>query len=447
MRLKHIVFSILLLLVFPLSVLASSGKITVSGPSQAVVGNTITVTVTLSSSTSIGSWEMDLDYNKSYLQLTSSTGEAGGTGMVNSSAGTKSVKYTFKFKVLKTGSTTISVPSYDVYANDFSSMNITPTNRTIKLITQQELEASYSKNNDLSSLSVEGYELTPEFNKDTLEYGITVPEDVKQINIIAKASDSKSQISGAGSFEVTSGINSFPVVVKAENGSEKTYTINVEVKDANPINVSIDGEALTVVKIKEYLPVMANYQEHTVKINDFDIPAYYNENTNIVLVGLKNSAGVVNLYIYDEEKNTYEIYKEIGINKIMIYPLNVDKELTNYLKGEITINDKVVSAYFLNENSRFVIIYGVNVETGEEGFYKYDKQNENVMLLDEESLSTFNDMLKDLNSKCHIFMYIIIGFLGIFIILLIIIFNILKTKKTKKNKKSEEKMKKGLKQE
>ncbi len=446
MKLKHIAFSILLLVLFPLSVFAASGKIAVSGPSQAVVGNTITVTVTLSSSTSIGSWEMDLDYNKSYLQLTSSTGESQGTVMVgytNNAAGTKSVKYTFKFKVLKTGSTTISVPSYDIYANDMSSMSITSSGRTIKLITQQELEASYSKNNDLSHLSVEGYEITPEFNKDTLEYSVTVGEDVKEISINAKASDSKSQVSGVGTHEVTSGINSFPIVVKAENGSEKTYTINVEVKDANPINVTVDGEALTVVKIKEYLPVMANYQEYSVKIDDFDIPAYYNENTKIVLVGLKNSVGDVSLYIYDEAKNTYEIYKEIGINKITIYPLKTTKNLDGYTKDEITINDKKVEAYYLTKNSRFVIIYGVNVETGEEGFYKYDKQDEIVMRLDEESLNTLNENMQNIQAKCNIYMYIIIGFFVIFIGLLIVIFNLMHKKKgpskKEKNKKKDSK--------
>lgn len=34
-------------------------------------------------------------------------------------------------------------------------------------MTQSELEATYSKNNYLSNLEVEGYTLTPEFDKDT----------------------------------------------------------------------------------------------------------------------------------------------------------------------------------------------------------------------------------------------------------------------------------------
>ena len=36
-------------------------------------------------------------------------------------------------------------------------------------MTQEELEASYSKDNDLKSLSVEGFEISPEFDKDVTE--------------------------------------------------------------------------------------------------------------------------------------------------------------------------------------------------------------------------------------------------------------------------------------
>ena len=197
-KFRILLLCLLVYLFSPLVVNAASAKISVSGPSQAVVGNTITVNVTLSSSTGIGSWEMDLEYNKTYLRLTSSTGEAGGTGMVgysSSDSGVKSKKYTFKFKVLKTGSTTVSVPNYDIYAHDMSSMNVSSSSKTIKLITQEQLEASYSKNNDLKSLSVESYEITPTFTKDTLDYSVTVPEGTKEINILASASDSRSKVS------------------------------------------------------------------------------------------------------------------------------------------------------------------------------------------------------------------------------------------------------------
>lgn len=429
-KIKYFFVSVIVFLLVPVMVNAASGKISVSGPSQAVVGNTVTYTVNLTSSVGIGSWEMDLEYNKSYLQLTYTNSEGGGTAMVgyaSSDAGTKSVKYTFKFKVLKTGNTSVTIPSYDVYAADMSRMTITSSGRTTKLITQQQLQESYSKNNDLASLSVEGFELTPAFSKDTLEYSVTIPEGTKEINIIAKASDSKSTVSGVGTQAVTEGTNSFPIVVKAENGSEKTYTLKVEVKDEHPINVKVDNKNYTIVKLKENLPKADMYEEYTLKINDIDIPAYKNNNTKLVLVGLKDDAGKVSLFIYDEKTKEYKPYYEIGVNKNTIYPLPLKDDLSFYDKGEIDINGIKVNAYYVTKDSRFAIIYGINVETGEETYFEYDKNTQTIMKYNDE-------LIRDLSKKIDLYTYIIIGFLAVFLVMFIIMFSLLKKNKKKKKK-------------
>ena len=431
-QIKYLLFTLLVLVLFPVYVFAGSGTIKVSGPSQAVVGNTVTVTVTLSSGTSIGSWEMLLNYDKKYLQLISSPSDANGTqilGNTESISGTKKISYTFKFKTLKVGNTDITVPNYDVYAMDESSMSITSSGRNIKIITQQELEASYSKNNDLSSLSVDGFELTPAFAKDVLDYSVIVPEDTKEINIVAKASDSKSSITGVGTHEVTSGSNSFPVVVKAENGSEKTYNVNVEVKDANPINVEVNGKNYTVVKIREYLPKKDAFSDYTITINSMEIPAYQNENLHVVLVGLKDEAGNISLFRYENEK--YTVYQELGLNRITIMPMETDKTVANYTIEERNINGVNTKVYSLNKDSRFVLIYGMNIETGEEGFYEYDTETDTLILY-------YDDYIKTLEEKINLYTYIIIGFLAIFVVMFILGISLLRKKKKSKPKNTEE---------
>ena len=171
-KLKILILGFICLLFMPGMVDAASGSISVSGTSSAVVGNRVTLTVTLSSGTSIGSWQMDLNYDRSYLQLVSSTAEAGGTSMVNSSAsGVRSKSYTFVFKTLKTGNTRVSVSSYLAYAySDLSQISLTSSSKSIRIMTQEELEASYSKDNNLKSLSVtvgeESYEIDPDFSAD-----------------------------------------------------------------------------------------------------------------------------------------------------------------------------------------------------------------------------------------------------------------------------------------
>ncbi len=419
-------FLLSLLVLIPFSVKAASGSLSVSGSSKVVVGNQVSITVTLSSGTKIGSWQMQLNYDKNYLKLTSSSGEAGGAAMANSSTtGVTKKTYTFKFKALKTGSTKVSLVAYAAYAfDDFSPINLSTNSKTVSIITQQELEASYSKNNDLKSLGVEGFEIAPAFAKDTLEYSVVVPEGTKEINILATASDSKSTITGVGKQEVTAGDNAFPIVVRAENGSEKTYTLKVEVKDENPINVQVDKKDLTVVKLRENLPEAPAYEEYTVKINDFDIPAYRNTKTKLVLVGLKDASGAINLYIYNEKKNTYQIYYEIGQNKVTIYPKTAPSDLPGLTKGEIKINDYTLEAYYANKDSRFVIVYGINVETGEEGFYEYDKENQVLMKYTDE-------FVKPVETKANLYTYIIIGFIGIFVIMFMIIIALSKKLKKK----------------
>ena len=83
------------------------------------------------------------------------------------------------------------------------------------------------------------------------------------------------------------------------------------------------------------------------------------------------------------------------------------------------INGKQFETFYLDKNSRFVIIYGINVETGEEGFYQYDKNDDTVMRLDEETLNNLNSQITKLETKTNLYMYIIIGFLLVFIIMLI----------------------------
>ncbi len=432
MKLKYLLITLLALIIVPLSVNAASGTVKVTGSSQVVVGNKITLTVTLSSSTSIGSWQMNLSYDDDYLQLTSTNSEAGGTGMVNSSAtGVKTKTYTFTFKALKSGSTKVSINSYSAYAyDDLSSIDLTASSKTVKIITQEELEASYSKDNNLKSLSVEGFEITPEFSKDVTEYSVVVPENTTEIIINAEENDKSASVTGIGTQTVTQGTNTFQIVVRAENGSEKTYTLTVEVKDANPINVTIGDDNLTVVKIKEYLPVPNAYQETTVNINDFEIPAYTSELTGFTLVGLKDEEGNIALYIYNEEDNTYEIYNELKLSNLTIYPINTDKVLDGYKSGTITINDTPVKSFYVSDDSRFAIIYGINVETGEEGFFKYDKIDQTAIKYDDEMINT-------LNEKINLYTYIIFGFIGLFVLMFIILICALKGKKKHKNKNKE----------
>lgn len=435
-RIKKFFMAMLIGLLFPCIVNAASGSINIASSSTVVVGNKVTVTVTISSGTKMGSWQMSLNYDKSYLQLTNSTARDGGTFMIDyaEDPGVLKKTYTFTFKTLKSGTTKLSVDGYRAYvSSDLSALSLSANAKQMRIITQAELEASYSKNNNLSALEVEGFTLTPEFKTDVLEYSVVVPENTKEVNIKATVQDKRASVNGIGTQAVNPGANKFSVVVRAQSGAEKTYVINVEVKDENPINVTVNGKNYTVVKIKENLPAASLYTETTININGFEIPAYKNDNTNLVLVGLKDEEGNISLYIYNKDKNEYQEYNEIGVNKITIYPLTSNKEIKGYKKDTITINGVKVDGYYYTKDSDYVIIYGINVETGDKGFYMYDKKM--------QSLIKYNDeYIIDLNKKIELYSYIIIGFSGVFILMIIIMIALAKKKSgKKKNQKPIEK--------
>lgn len=435
-RIKKFFMAMLIGLLFPCIVNAASGSINIASSSTVVVGNKVTVTVTISSGTKMGSWQMSLNYDKSYLQLTNSTARDGGTFMIDyaEDPGVLKKTYTFTFKTLKSGTTKLSVDGYRAYvSSDLSALSLSANTKQIRIITQAELEASYSKNNNLSALEVEGFTLTPEFKTDVLEYSVVVPENTKEVNIKANVQDKRASVNGIGTQAVNPGTNKFFVVVRAQSGAEKTYVINVEVKDENPINVAVNGKNYTVVKIKENLPAASLYTETSININGFEIPAYKNDNTNLVLVGLKDEEGNISLYIYNKDKNEYQEYNEIGVNKITIYPLTSNEEIKGYKKDTITINGVKVDGYYYTKDSDYVIIYGINVETGDKGFYMYDKKM--------QSLIKYNDeYIIDLNKKIELYSYIIIGFSGVFILMIIIMIALAKKRSgKKKNQKPIEK--------
>ena len=86
-----------------------------------------------------------------------------------------------------------------------------------------------SPNNWLSSLQVTGYQLTPAFRPDTTEgYGLVVGKDVDVIEVTGKTANKKAAVNGFGQIKLTpGGVNVISISVTAEDGSIRTYKINV----------------------------------------------------------------------------------------------------------------------------------------------------------------------------------------------------------------------------
>lgn len=83
-----------------------------------------------------------------------------------------------------------------------------------------------STNNLLSSLTINGYDLDPTFDKDTTKYDVTINDtSVTELDISAVAEDSKSKVEIIGNEDLMEGRNIIKVMVTSESGETKTYSL------------------------------------------------------------------------------------------------------------------------------------------------------------------------------------------------------------------------------
>ena len=127
--------------------------------------------------------------------------------------------------------------------------NLNVGNNTITITVESESGARQNyvinvvrakkENNDLLTLTVDGNPVK-DFNKDTLEYTLdNVVYTKTSIEIGATTVDSDATISGLGTKGLTTGLNTFEIAVTAQNGTIKTYKINITRNKNNNANLSI----------------------------------------------------------------------------------------------------------------------------------------------------------------------------------------------------------------
>ena len=224
---------------------AASCKVSVQGSTTAYVGDNIRLSVLATSNSSLGTFEYTLSYDSSVAKLTSGSLHVVDYQHVGQSKATNS----YTFKALKTGTVTfkpvnVSVLDFDGHEclQGSSGLTVTIKNKEQK----EETVKNYSKNNNLSSLSIDGATLSPSFDKNVTEYNVTMKAGTEKINVKAASEDNKATVSGIGEVSVKEGLNKIDVVVLAENKDKKTYTINVNVEEKDPINVLVNGKRVDI---------------------------------------------------------------------------------------------------------------------------------------------------------------------------------------------------------
>jgi len=434
----------LLMLVSLLSGIGSvyAASINISLTSKTVTkGNSVTVTAKISSSNSLYFTEGKL--------VCSGAGVNASKSLVDDSMNDKVYNKSFSLSIKPTAAGTVTCTTSGVRITDSSSgswQNL--DNKSVKITVNNPVVAPpkvYSSNSYLSSLTVDGYTLDNKFDKETLEYSVTVKEGTEKIKVNAQLADSSAKVSGIGTLTVTEGLNTLNIVVTAENGSKRTYVLKVNVKEYAPINVTVLDNEYTVVRKRKDLGEISEYfTEKDITIGEDIVEGYYSEKLDYSVVGLKDKFGNIEFYIYQDGE--YTLYNEQVFNGTVLRILDKDTpkgyKKTSFSYNDTEINsyqevklDIIKNTYALDNNdihgNDFYLFYAVNMETGKEELYQYDAVEKTVQRYNTLIL----DMYKETSDTYYLYLLCSILVLGVVIITFSTIIICGKQKKKRLNKK------------
>lgn len=429
---KNGILKIIMICIFTfigISDVAASSVSLKASSSSITRGNTVTITTTINADSGIYTIEGSMSCK--------GAGVSGGQDLTYSDLDTKSKSKSFTYTIKPTSSGTVTCKTSTVMLRELaqeSNYSLGSKSITIKVNDPVVVPPKeYSSNNNLSSLTIEGFELDKKFDKDTLEYNVELPNETETITIKATPADDNATVKGDGNIKVSEGSNKIEIKVTAENGNVKTYVINATVKELDPIEITIDDKKYTIIRKEDVLEAPEGFEKTTIKIGDDDVLAYKNDTLGYTLVGLKDEAGNSKYYIYDDGKYLeFNILTARGLSVIVLdYPK--DKVFDNYILGEFEVNDIKYKGYKSTKNSKFYLIYAKSMEDGKEYLYQYDTSEGTLQKYNEDILDLV-DKYKEEKDKYKLYLIIVASVFGVAVVATITTL-IIKTKKGRKKTK------------
>lgn len=211
-------------------------------------------------------------------------------------------------------------------ASTRSSNNLTnETVETNELSEEAIKEARANKN--LSSLEVEGYELSPYFNKNNLTYTIIIPEDVTSIEINAEAEAEGAIVRISGNTRLTRQENTVTVRVTAEDGTSRAYSITV--LKAPEVNLKLDSLQIEGLELNPVFDEDTFYYTSSLvdtELTSLNVNAVANDETaNVEVIGADNlvdGENLINIIVSNDDETT-------------IYQVNVDVDMLGEKEKEV----------------------------------------------------------------------------------------------------------------
>lgn len=131
------------------------------------------------------------------------------------------------------------------------------------IVTKKEKEEILSNNNYLKSLKIDNYNIS--FNKEKVSYNLEISDEEK-LNITALAEDENANVTITGNEKLKDG-SSIKITITAEDGTTKTYTINIVKKlRINYLLITVILETTIIIGIITYFIIRRKRQNQYEEI-------------------------------------------------------------------------------------------------------------------------------------------------------------------------------------
>lgn len=243
---------------------------------------------------------------------------------------------------------------------------------------------SLSSNNALSSLTVSAGTLTPAFDPAITEYTLSLPSQSDRLTITANPSDSRATVQGDGEISLQDGETSLSVVVTAEDGSAKAYTITVQVAQAPTLFLDYNGQRLGVVKdVSQVTPPAGFAPAKPITYSGDTLPIWTDvsgKRTLVYLMDEKNSAQ--GFYLFSQATGVQSPYLPILCGSVTYIYTDIPKELSSVpglTLATVKAFGQTLNGWTYNDASLkdFCVLYLMD-DTGSYGYYTYDSREETL---------------------------------------------------------------------
>lgn len=367
-----------------LQVSYAAGMSVSAGQSTVSVGRTVAFTVTVPAGSE--AWTYSVAYS---ANLTLESGDLAPMGFEGDN---RTNQLVFRANDTGTGSVWISAGSYcvrvegkdkpdDYDASGSASVSI------VSASTPDDSEPDYtpstpgkSGNNALSALTVSAGTLTPAFDPAVTEYTLSLPQGTEKLTLTATPSDSNATVQGDGELALQEGENTLPLVVTAENGDTKTYTVTAKVAQAPTLFLSFSGAKLGVVKdVEGVTPPTGFTAAEPISQGGDTLPLWVDANGKHTLVYLVDEKGVAGFYLYSRTEGVLSPYLPLvcGGATYIYTGIPSEKAAVPGLKAAtVEAFSQTLSGWRYEDAalSDFLVLYLMD-DGGQYGYYTYDSKN------------------------------------------------------------------------